>query len=195
MHTHSSRLASDRCRAQELRSASCAGRDRVDRTPEFDDLVDRFLRQVIENKVVGLDGLQAARLTLVKLFGRIERLQQKIDEAFCGTPFLLNLPPDCPANRRRFNMYFNEHRKATLLIGYALELWSFTCGMKREDDWTPVLVAEINRKAFQEVWRQDPNRNADVSVKSVDQAQAPTEKTDRDKAARKSRRGARATPK
>jgi hypothetical protein len=213
MRTPSSR---DKCKAPEVQSETHASRGKADRPAKSDDIADPLLRHAVENKVVGLDGLQAARLALVKVFGRIERIAQKIDEAFSGAPFLLNLPPDCPANRRRFNTYFNEHRKTTQLLGYALELWGFACGLKREDDWTPVLVADVNREAFREVWRQDPNRNAAVSVRSApgDRVRAPTGKTDRapvvtqidigrsnnfpankNRAARKTRRGGLASPK
>ena len=38
-------------------------------------------------------------------------MHQKIDAAFCGQPFLQELSPTCPANRRRFNTYFREHKQ------------------------------------------------------------------------------------
>ena len=155
MRTPSSR---DKCKAPEVQSETHASRGKADRPAKSDDIADPFLRHAVENKVMGLDGLQAARLALVKLFGRIERMHQEIDLAFCGQPFLPDLSATCPANRRRFNTFFRQHEKVAQLLGYALELWSFACGLKREDDWTPVLIADINRKAFQEFWRQIPSR-------------------------------------
>jgi len=158
MRSYASPLTSDECRGREVQSTRHARHHKADRSPESDELADQFLLQAVENKVGGLDGLQAARLPLVKLFGRIERLHEKIDEAFGGQPFLPNLPPDCPANRRRFNTFLSEHKKVTKLLGYTLELWSLACGLKREDDWIPLLVADIHRRTLQEAWRQDPNK-------------------------------------
>jgi hypothetical protein len=185
MRTQASRRTSNKCRGREAQSTH-ANHKRADRPPTFNDLADQLLRQAVEDKVVGLDGLQAVRLRFVKLFGRIERMHEKIDEAFGGQPFLENLPPDCPANRRRFDTFFSEHKKVAELFGYALELWSFACGLKREDDWTPVLIADMNRRAFQEAWRQDPNQNAAVRTRpaSGDGSQTPPGKTDRAPVAR-----------
>lgn len=107
----------------------------------------RVLREAVERQQIGLEGLHAARSQLLKLFGRIERLGAKIDEAFGGQPFLPNVAPDAPANRRRFNAYFEKHRQLARLLGRAVELWMLTCGMKREDDWVPLLIAQMQQKA------------------------------------------------
>jgi hypothetical protein len=212
MRTPSSR---DKCKSPEVQSETHASRGKAGRPAESDDIADPFLRHAVENKVMGLDGLQAARLALIKVFGRIERLQEKIDEAFAGAPFLPNLRADCPANRRRFYTYCNEHSKAMQLLGYALELWSFACGLKREDDWTPVLVADMNWRAIREALRQDPKPNTASSAGCApgNGSQAPAGKTDRrsvtpidvgrsnnfpadkNRAARKTRRGGLASPK
>jgi hypothetical protein len=157
MRNPSSRSGSNKRKAREARSEARASCDKLDQP----------LRQAVENKVIGLDGLQAARFAIAQLFGRILRLQEKIDEAFGGQPFLPNLSPTCPANLRRFNTYLREFTKVSGLLGYALELWSLTCGMKREDDWTPVLVADINRSALIEAYRQNLNQNAAASAKSA----------------------------
>jgi hypothetical protein len=121
-----------------------------DRRIEFsrDDhsAAQRVLREAVEHQQVGLEGLQAARLQLLKLFARIERLGEQIDEAFAGRPFLPNLPADAPANRRRFNTFLQEHKQVTKLLGHALELWMLTCGMKRDDDWVPVIIEDMRLK-------------------------------------------------
>ena len=212
MRTPSSR---DKCKAPEVQSETDASRGKADRPAKSDDIADPFLRHAVENKVMGLDGLQAARLALVKLFGRIERMSQQIDLAFCGRPFLPDLPPTCPANRRRFNTFVRQHEKVTQLLGYALELWSFACGLKPGDDWVPVLVADMNRRAIQEALRQDPKPNTASGAGSAagNGSQAPAGKTDRapvtpidvgrsnnlpankNRAARKRRRGGLASPK
>jgi len=89
---------------------------------------------------------------------RIERLAQKIDEAFCGQPFLLNLPPTAPANRRRFNAYFEHHKKVTKLLSWAVELYMITCGMKPEDDWVPLVIEDMRFKAQRREGKPDPDR-------------------------------------
>jgi hypothetical protein len=109
--------------------------------------VERMLKDATASQQVGLEGLPAVRYQLVKVFGRIDRLACKIDEAFAGRPFLPNLSADAPANRRRFNAYVEGQRKAIRLLGQAIELWMLTCGMKREDDWVPLLITEMRQNA------------------------------------------------
>jgi hypothetical protein len=96
---------------------------------------------------VGLDALEAPRLQALRLLLRTERLAQKIDEAFGGQPFFLNLAPTAPANRRRFNAYIELHRKTAKLLFRAVELYQLTCGLKREDDWVPVVIEDMRLKA------------------------------------------------
>jgi hypothetical protein len=107
----------------------------------------RVLKEAIEQQRVGLDGLQAARFQLLKLFARIERLGEKLDEAFAGRPFLPDLAANAPANTRRFNAYLERHSQVTNLLKRALDLWILTCGMKREDDWVPLLIVQMQQNA------------------------------------------------
>jgi hypothetical protein len=94
-----------------------------------------------------LEDVVPARDQLLRLFGRLERTAQKIDEAFAGQPFNPNFAPDAPANRRRFNAYFKQHKQVAMQVCHAMEAWMITCGMKREDDWTPIVVEEMRIKA------------------------------------------------
>jgi hypothetical protein len=98
---------------------------------------------------LGLEGVRKIQIHLRKLFGRIECCREKLDEAFAGQPFLPDVPPDCPANRRRFWVYFEEASALMDLLCRAVELWMITCGMKWEDDWIPLLVAEATLRARQ----------------------------------------------
>jgi hypothetical protein len=125
--------------------------------PSRDDhsAAQRVLREAVEHQHVGLEGLQAARLQLIKLFARIERFSEQVDEAFAGQLFLPNLPPDSPANRRRFNTFLQEHKQVTKLLAHAPELWMLTCGMKREDDWVPVIIEEMRLRAQRQNAPQD----------------------------------------
>jgi hypothetical protein len=86
---------------------------------------------------VGFEGLQAVRWQLLRVFGRIERFGEQIDEAFAGQPFLPNLPPHAPANRRRFEAFLREQTKMTNLLRRTLELWMLTCRWEWDDDWIP----------------------------------------------------------
>jgi hypothetical protein len=74
--------------------------------------------------------LYAIRSNLSKFFALIKQSHAVIDAAFAGQPFLRHLPPDAPANRRRFNAYIDQHRQVSKLLGKALELWmlSFSFG-------------------------------------------------------------------
>lgn len=109
--------------------------------------VERMLKDATASQQVGLEGLPAVRYQLVKVFGRIDRLACHIDEAFGGRPFLPNLSADAPANRRRFNAYVEGQRKVIRWLGQAIELWMLTCGLKREDDWGPLLIAQMQQDA------------------------------------------------
>jgi hypothetical protein len=89
------------------------------------------LADAIERRQMGFEGLSAARPALLKLFGRIERLDEQIDQAFGGQAFNVNLSPVCPANLRRFNAYVECRSQAIRLLGKAIELWMLTCGIQR----------------------------------------------------------------
>ncbi len=91
--------------------------------------------------------MQAARFQLVKLFAHIERLDEQMDEAYAGQPFLPNLAPDAPANQRRFNAYLENRKQVTKLFVRALELWMITCGMKLDDDWVPLVIEDMRLRA------------------------------------------------
>jgi hypothetical protein len=69
----------------------------------------------------------AARIELVRVFGRLERLAKKIDQAFGGEPFLPDLAPDDPANLHRFYAFFNQHARVSRLLFRAIEAWMITC--------------------------------------------------------------------
>ena len=109
-----------------------------------DDLssAQRVLKEAVEQERVGLDGLRAVRMQLIKVFGRIERCAEKIDEEFAGRPFLPNVMANAPANTRRFNAYLARHGQVMRMLERAIELWSLTCGLKWEDDWVPLLIVE-----------------------------------------------------
>jgi hypothetical protein len=181
MRNPSSRSGSNKRKAREARSEVGVSRDKVDRSPRLDDSADQPLLQAVENKVVGLEGLQAGRLAIAQLFGRILRLQEKVGEAYGYQPFLQNVSATCPANRRRINAYLHDFREVLGLLSHALELWCLTCGMKREDNWTPLLVADFHRSALTEAYRQNLNQKAAASAKSTpgEGQHASAGKTDR----------------
>jgi hypothetical protein len=77
-----------------------------------------------------LEGLREIQIDLLKLFGRIERCRGELEEAFGHQPFVRDLPPDCPANIRRFQLYFDESWALTRLLFQALDLWIMSCRME-----------------------------------------------------------------
>ena len=78
----------------------------------------------------------------------IEQVSGQIDEAFGGQPFLRNAGgPASPANRRRFNAYFECHRKVTGLLFEAIALWAMASGMKMDDDWGPIVIVYMDHQA------------------------------------------------
>jgi hypothetical protein len=104
-------------------------------------------QQATEHRQVGLDPLEAPRTQVLRLLASIERLSRQIDQAFSGQLFLLHLPPTAPANRRRCKAYLEYQKKVTKLLFSAIELHMITCGMKREDDWVPVVLEDMRRNA------------------------------------------------
>lgn len=181
MRNSSSRSGSNKRKARAARSEAPVSSGKVDRSPRLDDPPDQPLLQAVENKVVGLEGLQAARLAIAQVFGRILRLQEKLDEAYGGQPFLQNLSATCPANRLRINSYLRDFKEVLGLLSHALELWCLTCGMKREDNWIPLLVADFHRSALVEAYRRNLNQEAAASAKSApgEGPNASAGKTDR----------------
>jgi hypothetical protein len=138
--------ASKKCednRKQRKKEQACKECLREERS-----LAQQFLANAIERGQVGPEGLMATRVEVLNFFARIERLGAQIDQAFGGQPFLRNAGgPASPANRRRFNAYFEFHRKLAGLLWQAIVLWALTCGMKMDDDWVPIILAEMNHAA------------------------------------------------
>ena len=120
-------------------------------------LAQRALLEVIEHQRVGPGGLQATRFLLANLFARIERFQGQIDEAFGAQAFLPTAGPTSPANLRRFNTYFEYHRKVSRLLFKAIEVWAFTCSMKLDDDWVPIVIVHMHQEAAAKA-RAEANR-------------------------------------
>jgi hypothetical protein len=94
----------------------------------------RALREAIEQQKMGVEGLLAARFQLLRVFGRIERMQEQIDVAFAGQPFLADVVPTAPANTQRFKAFMERHERAMKLQTRAIELWILTCGVRWECD-------------------------------------------------------------
>jgi hypothetical protein len=105
-----------------------------------------YLLKAITKKRVGPEGLQATQLHLLNLFPRMERFKRQIDEAFGGQAFLPNVGPS-PANIKRFNAYLGYHRKVVRLQAKVFEVWALTCGMKTDDDWTPIVFVRLAQQA------------------------------------------------
>jgi hypothetical protein len=143
-------------KCQAIREQSKREDSTNDSSQEQQSAAQRVLAKAIERERLGLEGLPPARFQLVRTFGRIERLGEQIDRAFAGQAFLPNVGPANPANQRRFNAYVECHRKLIGLLGKAIELWMLTCGMKTEDDWVPLLIAQMNQDAAKS--RANPNQ-------------------------------------
>jgi hypothetical protein len=105
------------------------------------------LVEAVERQKLGPEGLQPTQLHLLNLFARIERFQGQIDQAFGGQAFLPNAGPTSPANLRRFNTYFEYHRKVSRLLFKAIEVWALTCSMKMDDDWVPIVLVQLAHRA------------------------------------------------
>jgi hypothetical protein len=73
------------------------------------------------------EGARTAQIELIRIFGRVERMAEKIDQAFGGEPFLPDLAPDDPANLHRFYAFFNQHARVSRLLFRAIEAWMITC--------------------------------------------------------------------
>ena len=106
----------------------------------------KALRQAAQQRRVGPDGLQAAQFQLIKVFARIRKLHDSLDEAF-AQPFLDGIAPNAPPNTHRFNACLDGYARVANLLGQALELWMLACGMKQKDNWVPLLIEEMRQKA------------------------------------------------
>lgn len=73
-----------------------------------------------------LHSLQSVTLTWLQ---RSQRLALKIDEAFAGEPFLPNLAPTAPANKRRFRAFCAMHREGSRCFERAVYTWLAIHGM------------------------------------------------------------------
>lgn len=105
----------------------------------------RALRKSVEQRRIGLDVLQAAQFQVLKLFARVQRLHDSIDEAFAGSPFLPGVAPNAPVNTQRFTACLARHTEVAKLFKRALDLWMLAGGMKLEDNWVPLLIENMRQ--------------------------------------------------
>ena len=98
------------------------------------NLVEEVLKDAIEKQKTGYDALPAARVTLVRVFGRILRMQEEIDFAYGGQLFDLRMSAMAPANIRRAYSYMEAHRRTTKLLYRAIDAWVLCAGVRWECD-------------------------------------------------------------
>jgi hypothetical protein len=85
-----------------------------------------------ENPRGAPDLREEAKLQILKLLLRIERLSLEINVAFGDEPSLPGLSPTCPANRRRFEAFLDEQLRVARLIHQLVDLYLTTFGPEEE---------------------------------------------------------------
>lgn len=106
----------------------------------------RALRRALSRRVPGLDAASAPGWHIMMRLLRFYTLHDYIDEAYQQQPFLPNMAPNAPANRHRFKTYVEHHSRVTSLIGRVMDLWMLIWGLKREDNWVPLLREDMQRR-------------------------------------------------
>ena len=76
--------------------------------------------------------LEQIRHQVLDLRRRGDRLHTKIDVAFNGQPFLPNISPTAPINRRRFEAYLDYHIELQRVLHDATELYLVLCNLSCE---------------------------------------------------------------
>jgi hypothetical protein len=62
------------------------------------DQVWRMLKEAAEQQKMGMEAVKPMRLLLIRVFGQLLRLQEKIDAAYGGQPFDYRYAPMSPMN-------------------------------------------------------------------------------------------------
>jgi len=88
-----------------------------------------------------------ARIRIVQLLGRCDRLAQQVDAAFCGQAFIPDTPPDAPANVRRFDSYLQRHRKISRLLLDVLRLWRISQALEATADFDLLLLQKAKGRS------------------------------------------------
>jgi hypothetical protein len=107
----------------------------------------RVLRNGISGRSSPFDGQNALRFQVLKLFSRAQRLHDTIDAAYEYQPLVGSIPPTAPANVLRFKLMIDLHLEVTKLFGRAMELGFLAGGLKKEDNWVPLLVERCRQDA------------------------------------------------
>jgi hypothetical protein len=95
-----------------------------------------------DDRVEGEKVFMRARVMIVQMIGRCERLAEQLDNAFNGQPFLPNIRPEAPENVRRFNDYISRHWEILKLLLGALRLWRISYGADSPEGWTRLLIED-----------------------------------------------------
>ena len=92
--------------------------------------VGRMLKQVAEQQKMGMDAAQPVRVLLVRVFARLLRIGETIDEAYAGQAFDNRYHPMAPINLWRFESYIGAHHRVTRLMYRAMTMWLMSAGMR-----------------------------------------------------------------
>jgi hypothetical protein len=92
--------------------------------------VGRMLKQVTEQQKMGMDAADPIRLLLVKVFARLLRMGEKIDEAYGGQAFNYHYAGMAPINLWRFESFVGAHNRVHRLLYRAMTMWLMSAGMR-----------------------------------------------------------------
>lgn len=110
---------------------------------------EQIIREAMDYQKLGLSSLEVPRRDLDNTFLRIEEMAR-------GSTKPLRDDPSA-----RFGAGRRQEPKAVLrlsacaeaggeIVGYILELWMITFGMKPEDDWAPIVIEDMRLKQVAE---------------------------------------------
>jgi hypothetical protein len=71
----------------------------------------RYINGILKERADATEAVQALAPFLLIEMARLLRMEEKIDCAFAGEPFLQNEPPTTPRNQERFWAFFNMHKQ------------------------------------------------------------------------------------
>jgi hypothetical protein len=94
------------------------------------DQVWRMLKEAAEQQKMGMEAVKPMRLLLIRVFGQLLRLQEKIDAAYGGQPFDYRYAPMSPMNLWRAESFIAAHHRVHRWLFRAMTLWCLSAGMR-----------------------------------------------------------------
>jgi len=106
----------------------------------------RFINALLKERADANEAARALAPFLILELAKLQRMEEKINFAFAGDPFIDREPPTSPRNQKRFWTFFEMHKQVTermmAVMGQFIKV--FGCSLEGDEYW--LRLVEISKR-------------------------------------------------